>query len=406
MGRYLEPYPLFVSHAKGPRKWDVDGNEYVDYFGGHGALLLGHCHPEVNAAVARQVERGAHFGASHELEVEWAELIREMVPSAGKVRFTSSGTEATHLAMRLARAYTGKPKVVRFLSHFHGWHDHVAFGEQGGPGILPGITEGAILCRPHDVEQVREVCASRSDVAAIILEPTGATFGQVPCSGDVLRQLREIATAAGVLLIFDEVISGFRVSPGGAQAHYGVTPDMTTLAKILAGGYPGAAVAGRADVFEPLNYRGEGESLLGPRVPHQGTFNASPVSAAAGIATLRILRDTDAVEKANRTAETIRAALNEVCRRKGSPWCVYGEFSAFHIFTGGATPEDIYAGKVPYTALKGGTPLALTQRIRSGFLAEGVDLTGWPGGLVSSAHGEAEVEATVKALEAVIDAVG
>ncbi|MBM3735563.1 MAG: aspartate aminotransferase family protein [Acidobacteria bacterium] len=399
IGRHLRPHPLFVDRANGPCKWDVDGNEYVDYFGGHGALLLGHNHPAVTEAVVRQAPRGVHYGASHELEVEWAEAIRSMIPSAGRVRFTTSGTEATHLALRLARAHTGKPKVIRFLGHFHGWHDHVAFGADVPAGILPGVAEGMLLCRPNDIEQVRELCATRGDIAAIILEPTGATFGQIPCPPEFLRQLREVTLEHGILLIFDEVITGFRVSPGGAQAHYGVTPDMTTLAKIIAGGYPGAAVVGRPEVFEPM-------SGSPPRVAHQGTYNSGPVSAAAGIATLRVVRQTRITQRANDTGAAIRDGINDVCQRRGIPWCAYGEFSGFHIFTNPGRqpvgPADIYAGKVPFTVLKGGTRQDLVHRIRAGFLAAGVDLTGWPGGVVSGMHGAAHVDRTVTAFEALV----
>ena len=403
VGRYLRPHPLFVSRAAGPRKWDVDGNEYVDYFGGHGALLLGHCHPAVTEAVIAQVRRGVHYGASHELEVEWAELIRELIPSAEKVRFTVTGTEATHLALRLARAHTRRTKVIRFLGHFHGWHDHVAFGAEVPPGILPGVAEGMLLAQPNDIQQVREWCTTRDDVAAVILEPTGATFGQVPCPPGFLRELREVTTAHGVLLIFDEVITGFRVSPGGAQGQYGIRPDMTTLAKVIAGGYPGAAVAGRADVFEAMDYRDRSAPIQAPRVPHQGTYNAGPVSAAAGIATLRIVRDTDACSRANATAAAIRDGMNQVCARRGIPWCVYGEFSGFHIFTNpdraAIAPADIYAGKVAPTRLKGGPSTELQHKIRVGFLTCGVDVTCWPGGVVSAVHGPDEVQHTVEAFD-------
>jgi glutamate-1-semialdehyde 2,1-aminomutase len=403
LGRYLEPHPIYVAHAAGSRKWDVDGNEYVDYFGGHGALLLGHNHPAVVEAVTAQAARGTHYGASHELEIEWAELIHQMVPSAERVRFTSSGTEATHLALRLARAFTGKNKVVRFAGHFHGWHDHVSFPPGGAAGIIPGIIEETLFADPNDIPCVEKLLTTRDDIAAVILEPTGATFGMIPTSGEVLRALREITARHSVLLIFDEVVSGFRCSAGGAQRFYGVTPDLTTLAKILAGGYPGAAVAGRTEVLELLNFRSEAGRILAPQVPHQGTFNAAPVSAAAGIATLKQVRDTDAVDRANRTAASIRDGMNEVLRRRGLGWRVYGLFSDFHIFPGNATVEDIYAGRVPWQKLKGGVPVELLHKIRAGFLLHGVDLVGWPGGLVSAVHTDADVRRTLDAFEATLD---
>ena len=192
----------------------------------------------------------------------------------------------TTLALRVSRAFTGKSKIIRFAGHFHGWHDHVCFPPGGAPGIIGGIVEDTLVAVPNDLEKVEQWLAAYDDIAALILEPTGATFGQIPTSGETLRRLRELTTRHGVLLIFDEVISAFRCSPGGAQQLYGVTPDLTTLAKILAGGYPGAALAGRADVLSVLDYRRHGELLQSPLVAHQGTYNAEPISAAAGIATI------------------------------------------------------------------------------------------------------------------------
>jgi glutamate-1-semialdehyde 2,1-aminomutase len=401
--RYLEPYPIYVTRAAGSSKWDADGNQYIDYFGGHGALILGHNHPLVVDAVSKQLTLGSHYGASHELEIEWAELIHEMVPSAERVRFTNSGTEATHLALRLARAYTGKNKIVRFAGHFHGWHDHVAFPQGGADGIPPGVVEEVLFANPNEIGKVEELLATRNDIAAVILEPTGASFGKIPTGPETLRALRDLTARSGVVLIFDEVISGFRCSPGGAQRFFGITPDLTTLAKIVAGGHPGAAIAGRASILAPLEFRNNGNSIAPPRVPHQGTFNAAPVSAAAGIATLKIIRDTGAIGYANRSAAAIRDGMNAVIRRRGLGWCVYGRFSEFHLFTGNATDEDVYAGRVPWQALKPGAPSALQHKIRLGFLLNGVDIVGWPGGLVSAAHTPEDVARTVEAFEATLD---
>jgi len=403
VGRYLEPHPIYVEHAAGSRKWDVDGNEYIDYFGGHGALLLGHNHPAVLEAVTAQAVKGTHYGSSHELEIEWAELVHQMAPSAERIRFTSSGTEATHLALRLARAFTGRNKIVRFAGHFHGWHDHVSFPPGGAAGITAGVIDDILFANPNDISRVEELLSTRGDIAALILEPTGATFGTIPTSGEVLSALRGLTTRHGVLLIFDEVISGFRCSSGGAQKFYNVTPDLSTLAKILAGGYPGAALAGRADVLGLLEFRSEDGRILPPPVPHQGTFNAAPVSAAAGVATLKQVRDTGVIECANSTAASIRDGMNEILRRRGLGWCVYGLFSDFHIFPGIARVEEIYAGRVPWQTLKGGASIELLHKIRAGFLLHGVDLVGWPGGFVSAVHTEADVRGTLDALEATLD---
>ena len=403
LGRYLQPHSVYIERAAGARKWDVDGNEYVDFFGGHGALLLGHNHPQVVEAVKAQGAKGAHYGASHALEIEWAELVQEMVPTAERVCFTVSGTEATHLALRLARAFTGKSKLIRFAGHFHGWHDQVAFPPGGAPGIPAGMVEDTLIVPPNDTARVEELLASRDDIAALILEPTGATFGHIPTEADVLRRLRALTAAHGALLIFEEVICGFRCARGGAQQFYDVSPDLTTLAKILAGGYPGAAVAGRADVMALLEWREQASRIAAPPVPHQGTFNAAPVSAAAGVATLRAVRDTDAIERANQAAAAIRDGMNAILRARGVPWCVYGRFSDFHIFPGEATAEDIYGGRVPAAKLKGGAAAELLHKLRAGLLLHGVDMIGWPGGLVSAVHTNEDVARTLEAFEGTLD---
>ena len=237
--RNFDPYPIYVAHAAGPLKWDVDGNRYVDYFGGHGALLLGHNHPKVLAAIHAALDRGTHFGACHELEVRWAELVCQMVPSAECVRFTSSGTEATLMALRLARAYTGRTKLLRFRGHFHGWHDHMTSGHHdhfdgsASTGVLGGVADNVLLCDPNDTAGLIKLFEQHRDIAAAILEPTGAHFGRMPILPEFLQTLRTLTKDAGTILVFDEVVTGFRCSPGGAQQALGITPDMTTLAKIL-----------------------------------------------------------------------------------------------------------------------------------------------------------------------------
>ena len=211
-----------------------------------------------------------------------------------------------------------------------------------------------------------------------------------------------MTTRHNVLLIFDEVISGFRCAPGGAQQYYDVLPDLTTLAKILGGGYPGAALAGLADVLRVLDYR-HGDKLQSPLVAHQGTYNAAPMSAAAGIATLQEVARGDALTRATATAAAIRDGINAAIRRRGLNWCVYGQFSDFHLYCGNETPEEIYAGKAPWKSLKGGIPLELVNKIRAGFLLHGVDIAGWPGGLTSAAHTDDDVARTVKAFESTFD---
>jgi glutamate-1-semialdehyde 2,1-aminomutase len=404
-GRYLRPYGIYVECAAGAHKWDVDGNRYVDYFGGHGALLLGHNHPEVMAAVQRTLADGTHFGASHALEVRWAETVKRLVPSAERVRFTSSGTEATHMAARLARAATGRRKILRFRTHFHGWHDHMTSGYRshfdGAPtaGVLPGVADQVVLLDPHDVDALREALAQDRDIALAIVEPTGGSFGMTPLRPEFLLALRELTAANGVLLAFDEVITGFRVAPGGAQGHFGITPDLTTLAKILAGGLPGGALVGRADVLERLDFEATAARGL-KKVQHPGTFNANPVSAAAGIAALEQIEASDACARANVTGAELRQRLNEALEAEDVPWAAYGTFSGVHIFT---NPErrklrpgafDPFA--VPYRELK--TKQGdIAQRLRIAMLLHGVDFTNWPGAMVAAVHGEVDVADTAEA---------
>ena len=404
--RYMKPYGIYVDHAKGPRKWDVDGNEYVDYFGGHGALLLGHNHPSVVAACHAALEQGTHFGANHPREVRWAELVRKLVPSAESVRFTSSGTEATLMAVRLARSVTGKSKFVRFLTHFHGWHDHMTSGHanhfDGTPtaGVLAGIAEHVILLPPGDVEAVKRTFASRNDIACVILEPTGTSFGAAPLPPSFLHMLREETSKHGIFLIFDEVVTGFRVSPGGAQGEYGIKPDLTSLAKILAGGLPGGAVVGRRDILDDLDFDAA-ERKKREKIAHPGTYNANPLSAAAGIAALEIVGTGEPCKKASATAASLRTALNDVLAEERVPWAVHGSFSGFHFFLNpkqrAIDPHRFDPMTLEYKELLSNPP-TLARLLRLALLANGVDVNGRISGFTSAAHGKAEVEDTARAL--------
>src|SRR5579884_3970389 len=287
--RHLLPFPVYVERAQGAHKWTVEGRELIDYWSGHGALLLGHGHPAVVEAVQRQMEKATHPGACHEREIEWGRWVQRLVPSAERIRFTASGTEATMMALRLARLFTGRPRVLKFAGHFHGWNDFLTPGADGlhdpvPPGVLEDVARHTVIVAPNDPAAVDRVLARDPEIGCVILEPTGGHFGAVPVRGDFLRALRDLTTSHGRLLIFDEVITGFRVHPGGAQGHYGVKPDLTTLVKILAGGLPGGCVAGRADILAHLEFRPDKAKMK-----HPGTFNANPLSAAAGTATLAIV---------------------------------------------------------------------------------------------------------------------
>ncbi|MGH2352100.1 MAG: aspartate aminotransferase family protein, partial [Chloroflexota bacterium] len=219
--RYLQPFPIYCQRAEGAYKWDVDSHRYVDYLVGHGALLLGHSHPDVVQAVTEQMARGTHYGASHELEIRWGQLVQRLIPSAERVKFVASGTEATHLALRLARSFTGKDVVVKFEGHFHGWHDYMTAAvdppyEIPSSSGVPADVLSTMRVLPTDLAHVEEALAA-GEVAAVILEPTGAAWGTVPVDEPFLHGLRDLTRDQGVPLIFDEVITGFRCAPGGAQ---------------------------------------------------------------------------------------------------------------------------------------------------------------------------------------------
>jgi len=396
--RRATPFPLAVARAEGSRKWDLDGHEIVCYVMGHGALLLGHSHPAVVAAVRDQATLAFHPGACHELESEWAEAVVDLVPSAELVRFTASGTEASLLALRLARAATGRQRVVKLAGHFHGWHDQVSFGTDApfrGPDTagVPDALSEVVTVVPADAQALAEALQG-GDVAAVILEPSGAAWGTVPMPAGLLASVRALTSATGTVLVFDEVVSGFRWSPGGVQAVAGVTPDLTVLGKILAGGMPGGAVAGRADLMGHLS-GADGDPR---RVGHPGTHNAHPVSAAAGVAALRVCRSGEPQEQAAGLAATLRSGLTSVLAEAGVPGCAYGESSTFHLLIGHAGEPD----RASLRALKaGGMSPELSAELHNGMLLEGVHLF-HGSGFLSAAHTERDVERTVAALAATL----
>jgi glutamate-1-semialdehyde 2,1-aminomutase len=394
-GRHLNPYPVYVDRALGSRKWDVDGNEYVDYWMGHGALILGHCHPAVVAAIQRQAGRGTHLGASHELEVRWAELVSKLIPSAEMVRFTMSGTEATHLAMRIARAYTNRPKILKFQGHFHGWHDGVAlavdppYDVPWSAGVPTSTLDQILLCPPNDIKAV-ETVLQRGDVAAVILEPAGGGSSTIPTIPGYLQELRSLTERLGVVLIFDEVISGFRYSPGGAQAYFGVTPDMTTLAKIVAGGLPGGAVVGKKPLMSMMARRGDPVWDRSQRVAQNGTFNSNPLCAAAAIATLELVSDGILHARANKVGDELRASLSDVMKRVGVPGTTFGDVSIFHVS---------FEGKPGLAGFDRPRRGDLYQLLRCALLNHGLDCSSYHG-WISAVHSDEDIDRTVQGYEA------
>ncbi len=291
------PCSIFVSRAKGSHLWDVDGNEYIDYRMGFGPVILGHSDPRIHEAVHRVDENGLIFALSHELEIEVAKKVASMVPCAERVRFCNSGTEATMHAIRVARAFTKREKVVKFEGMYHGAHDYLLFSTDPpfdhlagrvrpyvqSAGIPKAIEKLCLVERWNDFDRIERLLTRHGDeIAAVITEPIMGNCAAIPPRDGYLRHVRQLCLEHGVVLIFDEVKTGFRVGPGGAQGRYGVTPDMATFAKSLGNGYPVACFAGKREIMD----------LIGPsKVAHGGTYSGNPVSLAAANATLDVLRD-------------------------------------------------------------------------------------------------------------------
>ena len=380
--RYAKPFPIYVTRAAGSRKWDVDGNEYVDYYGGHGALMLGHCHPAVTQAVIEQAQKGTHYGACHELEVKWGQLIQQIVPSAEAVKFTSSGTESTMLAIRLARAFTGRDRLIKAQGHFHGWHDYatVAMVPPWDVPISVGVpkaVQDTVTGIPDKEADALEAELAKGDVAAVIIWCNALTK-------EWAEIVRDKAKAHGALVIYDEVVTGFRYAPGGAQEYFGVTPDLTTMAKIVAGGYPGGAIGGRSDIIHQFDFSDDPKKQRFGRVAHPGTYNANPVSAAAGVACLDIVKDPAIQKKAADTATKIKDGFKESLQRSGVEGSVTGWASYIS------------------TSLKGkGSAWALQLKWRAAMQLGGVDPSG-TSLIVSAVHNDEDVERTVAAYDGAI----
>ncbi len=406
--RFMRPFPIYADRAAGSHKWDVDGREYIDYVMGHGALLLGHNYPVVTEAAAAQLSRGTHYGASQEREIEWAEEVVKLVPSAELVRFTSSGTEATLMALRLARAFTGKPGVIKFDRHFHGWHDYVAASSKYAgavPAGVPDATMATVAVLPLDMEAVARTVDERGDIGTIIIEAAGASSGTLPVPRGFLKELRAFTAKRGVVMVMDEVVTGFRWAPGGVQEIEGVTPDLTTLAKILAGGFPGGAVTGRRDIMAGLEFAAPGEKKH--KVGHPGTFNANPLSAAAGVACLREIADGRAQRTAAENAAQLRAGMNGVLCDLGVRGVIYGQSSEFRVLLGGPTvPEaaDYDPRDLPWDVLAEGSAPETDRLTQLALLNRGVQFFG-NGGLMSSVHTAADISDTIGAWRGAIGAL-
>ena len=330
--------PLFIKKAAGARIYDVDDNEFTDYVGSWGPMILGHCHPQVAAAVKAAVDNGSSFGAPTELEIILAGMVVEAVPSVEMVRMVSSGTEATMSAIRLARGFTGRDKILKFSGCYHGHADALlvkagsgaaTFGVPDSPGVPRDFARHTLTAEYNSLESVKALIAgNKGEIACIIVEPIAGNMGTVPPRPGFLEGLRSLCTAEGIVLIFDEVMTGFRVAYGGAQELYGVTPDMTTLGKIIGGGLPVGAFGGKKEIMQLLSPAGG--------VYQAGTLSGNPLAMTAGIETLKLLQRDGFYRELEEKSAYLAAGISRAAKDAGYP--IYSTrvgsmFCAF--FTGG-----------------------------------------------------------------------
>ena len=393
----LPPFPS-IDHAKGPFKYDVDGNEIIDHVMGNGSLLMGHSPPEITAAVAEAASQGTHLGGATTHEVRYAEAVKRLMPSLERVRFTTSGAESTYLALRLARAYTGKTKIVKFHEHFHGWHDYVTPESGQALGGVPQEVIDTVIVAQADARAVDRILTENDDVAAVIVECNGAHFGTFPLQNpQFLQDLREITDKHGVVFIMDEVITGFRLSPGGAQVRWNLEPDMTTMAKIMAGGQPGGAVGGKAEIMDLMAFKDDPEWDKVHRVAQGGTFNSQPVTAAAGIATLEALATQGINAQADAMALRLKNGLNEAFIQNEVTGHAHGIASITHVNLGADCNCDRDLCNMTYEEIYRTMPVEKTQALRRAMLVNGVDVMGGRAFLTSSAFNEEVIDRTIEA---------
>ena len=387
--------PVFLARAEGARVFDEDGQSYVDYVGSWGPMILGHAHPAILEAVREAAARGTSFGAPCALEVELAERVVRHVPSVEKVRFVSSGTEATMSALRVARGFTGRSKILKFDGCYHGHADSLlvaagsgvaTLGIPGSPGVPEGTVADTLVVPFNDVAAVERAVAEHGpDLAAIIAEPVCGNMGAVAPRPGYLESLREITRKNGTVLIFDEVMTGFRLALGGAQELFGVTPDMTCLGKILGGGLPAAAYGGRADIMATVAPEGP--------VYQAGTLSGNPLAMAAGVATLDLLTEPGVYAKLDATSATLADGLVRAADEAGATVTVNRVGSMVTVFFGPGPVTDYATAKASDTARFG--------RFFHAMLKRGVALppAQFEAAFVSLAHGPAEIEATLQAAD-------
>ncbi len=352
-GRYhpLLKRPLYLARGKGSRFWDVDGKAYIDFFTGSGANFLGHAHPAIMAAIREALDVGVICNGETEYHARLAEMVAEAVPCAEKIRFANSGTEATMGAIRIARGYTGKPKILKFEGHFHGMHDYLWYNCASGVGALredgtvaplpdsagipDGMAEFVVVVPFNDAAAFeRAVAAHGHELAAVIVEPISYNMGCIPADPDFLEAVRRVCTQRRIVLIFDEVLSGFRMCRGGAQAHYGITPDLCTLAKALGGGVPIAAVCGTSEVMSVLNPVG--------KTVMSGTYTGHLTAVLPAIACQAEIAKPGFYPHINALADRLYAGIREALKATGVPGVVQGVGARFGLYLGLEQPVRSY----------------------------------------------------------------
>jgi glutamate-1-semialdehyde 2,1-aminomutase len=388
--------PLFLSRGEGACVWDADGRRYVDYVGSWGPLVLGHAHPHVVEAVQEAASRGLSFGAPTEAELQMAELITRLLPSMQQVRLVSSGTEATMSAIRLARGFTGRAKIVKFEGCYHGHADSLlvkagsgalTFGQPSSAGVPAEITAHTLVLDYNDAGMLERTFGGQGgEIAAVIVEPVAGNMNLVKPRPEFLRALRDLCTKHGALLIFDEVMTGFRVGLQGAQGLYRITPDLTTLGKVIGGGMPVGAFGGRRDIMQCI-------APLGP-VYQAGTLSGNPVAVAAGLATLKLVQSPGFFDRLGNAASRLVQGLQKAGRDAGLAFSAQSVGGMFGVYFRAAPPES-------YAQVMECDKNAF-NRFFHAMLAQGVYLapSAFEAGFVSAAHGEVEISATIEAASA------
>ena len=387
--------PLFITDGRGAYMTDADNNDYIDYVMSWGPLLRGHAHPDVVAALHKAVDRGTSYGAPSPLEIDLANAVIDLMPNIEMIRFVNSGTEATMSVLRLARAFTGRNKIVKFEGNYHGHADMLlvaagsgvaTLGLPNSPGVPPATVADTLTAQFNDLDSVQALFDEVGDeIAAIILEPVSGNMGLIPPQDGFLEGLRQITEQHGALLVFDEVMTGFRVHPGGAQTRYNIKPDLTALGKVIGGGLPVGAYGGRKEIMEMV-------APAGP-VYQAGTLSGNPLAMTAGIATLAVFKQEGAWEKLEATGEKLITGIAQAAASAGIPirhnqvGTMFGFFFTDQEVTGwetAKTADTVRFGRFHRAMLESGIYLAPSQ---------------FEAGFVSTAHGEKEISQTIEAAE-------